>query len=607
MEFDMKSAFENDTNIEKGVMTTQPFDMESAFAEPETPDDKKVGGMTKFLRFVFQNNPWEMVGTAVEQAKEQSGIQEGDSFEVKERKIKEKNERQQARRDRVWGGDSSVTETEMLRDNRVRKALDFREEQIKEMGAIRQVQAPMTGAVALAAWEAPLVTALIVGGFSIKEATLGNGKEFMDKHYPDANPNLRDAIEIGEFLISGLGFGAIAGRAVPKGFKVPLPKLKEAFKLSFKNAKAAKMEAKELNIILTDSSTTAKQKKGLLDDLHVKYEQADLAVKTNTSVMVAMEDVIKAAEKTENKVALDSLKEKTKEPNKVVDTVKQASEKPSDKMLFDTKNRAELEQLLDINVEQKLITKTEANNHLAKYDDMVGLEKALEVKPKETKVEVEKAPVTEEVKTTPAPEETTGVIKEVDVGKIKKTKRTKKPTGDSETKTRGLSQTVEDIAIQEGLVKELKDLPQYDTRNMKNDAKNAIDYFPKDPQNAMEIAMGRQQVPKGEDFLPETMFMYLRNQARRNGDAVVLQELAQSGLAGELTTMGQRMRTLAEADPLDPVSAMQQIQKGREKKLMKKRGTKKQIKEDVKSMKESIKKEQPKLSDWESFIKGLEC
>lgn len=181
--------------------------------------------------------------------------------------------------------------------------------------------------------------------------------------------------------------------------------------------------------------------------------------------------------------------------------------------------------------------------------------------------------------------------------------------GTGEAKARGLSTSVEEKAIEKKISDTLGDLPQYKTLNLKDQAQKAVELMDKDYEQAKRIAMGQESPPT--DILPESVYVAVEARAVKEGDINTLRDLAtMSGLTGEATTMGQRIRTLGEIDPESPLSGIMDVQKVREKKLTDKIGDKKvkQEKQKIKDeIKQSIKKSAPTKETWQSFISSLQC
>lgn len=174
--------------------------------------------------------------------------------------------------------------------------------------------------------------------------------------------------------------------------------------------------------------------------------------------------------------------------------------------------------------------------------------------------------------------------------------------GTGETKTRGLSLSVEEKAIEKGLVESLEGLPEYSKISMADQASKANELLIQDYEKAKRIAMG-QEVPPS-DILPESMFMAVKNKAIRDGDVMTIKDLAiSSQLTTEATTMGQRISALADRDPTSPIKAIKEIAKAREKRV----GAKKpQVKREVKNIKKHIS-QLNKAQNWEQFVRSLQC
>lgn len=179
--------------------------------------------------------------------------------------------------------------------------------------------------------------------------------------------------------------------------------------------------------------------------------------------------------------------------------------------------------------------------------------------------------------------------------------------GTGEMKTRGLSRAVEERAIENKLTTSFGDLPEYETKNMKEQAKAASDILSRDYEQAKRIAMGRELPPEG--ILPESLFVAVENHAFRTGDVATIKELAtQSNLTGEASVMGARIRTLAERNPDSPVAAIQRVMKIREEAATKKYGNVKAAKLKVKTeILKEVRKTAPKAKDWSGFLEEIKC
>ena len=175
------------------------------------------------------------------------------------------------------------------------------------------------------------------------------------------------------------------------------------------------------------------------------------------------------------------------------------------------------------------------------------------------------------------------------------------PVGTGKTYESGLARGVEEMAIEKNLTQGFGDLPAYQRVNMREQARLAKEFIRNNPDRALEIALGRQLPPSG--ILPESIFIGVESRALKSGDVTTLRSLAtESGLALEATAMGQRIRTLAERNPDSPVSAMSEIRKAREERVVDPIKSKERIKTEIKK---EIKK--PSKEDWSSFVDELVC
>jgi len=135
--------------------------------------------------------------------------------------------------------------------------------------------------------------------------------------------------------------------------------------------------------------------------------------------------------------------------------------------------------------------------------------------------------------------------------------------GTGEIKTRGLSESTEAVAINEGLAQDFGQLPTYQAVKDTDQGAMAAKLLRDDPEAAMEVAMGTKAAPRG--MLPEAAYVAIKNRAVMDGDVETIRNLAtQSTLTQQATTMGQRISYLRNVNPEnDPVAAIQQVQEAR--------------------------------------------
>lgn len=179
--------------------------------------------------------------------------------------------------------------------------------------------------------------------------------------------------------------------------------------------------------------------------------------------------------------------------------------------------------------------------------------------------------------------------------------------GTGETKTRGLALGVEAKAVEKKLATSLEGLPEYRTVNMKEQARLASDIVEGDYELAKRIAMGHELPPNG--VIPEALFIAVENRAIADGDVGTLRALAtSSSLTTEATTMGQRIRTLAERDPHSPVRAIREISEARANVAKKRSKTVERAKKaEVDRMKKEMARTAPSKQTWAEFVESITC
>ena len=172
-----------------------------------------------------------------------------------------------------------------------------------------------------------------------------------------------------------------------------------------------------------------------------------------------------------------------------------------------------------------------------------------------------------------------------------------------EVKTRGLSIGIEQKAIENKLTKGFGDLPEYQTVNMAEQARLAKELIEKDYDTARRVAMGQESAPQG--IIPEMLLKVVEDKAIKVGDVTTIRELGtQSGLLSEATTMGQRIRALAERDSESPVSAIIEVKKARMERLKESIKATQKTKAEIR---EEIKKTKPTKETWDKFVDSLIC
>lgn len=184
-----------------------------------------------------------------------------------------------------------------------------------------------------------------------------------------------------------------------------------------------------------------------------------------------------------------------------------------------------------------------------------------------------------------------------------------------ETTPEGMKVTKSANVINEKLVNEgisklpIEEQSQYKTGSYKKDLENTIKLMTNDFEQAKNIALGNEPVPKDIRY-PQVLYNAIEAHAIKIGDTQLLIDLAKSPLGTRLSEAAGELGSHGFNDnPTSPVQQIQKVQKNRAEVFEKKTGTK--VKEQTKIIKEGIKKQisknAPTKQSWTDFIKSIEC
>lgn len=172
---------------------------------------------------------------------------------------------------------------------------------------------------------------------------------------------------------------------------------------------------------------------------------------------------------------------------------------------------------------------------------------------------------------------------------------------EGEVKTSKLGLRVEQTAIEKKLTKELGELPQYKTMNMKEQANKAAALINSDPEKAFRVAMGQELPPAG--LTKESVFKAVEGSITTPEDAV---RLANSPLVGEASELGQRIKSLDVKTSESPVESIRQVINARTKAIEGKAGSvEKAITKTTEEIKKKVKV--PNKYDWSAFVESIKC
>jgi len=167
------------------------------------------------------------------------------------------------------------------------------------------------------------------------------------------------------------------------------------------------------------------------------------------------------------------------------------------------------------------------------------------------------------------------------------------PTAESKT---GVDIKTE--AFERGIQQDFGDVAEYKVMSMKEQSRMAEQLINTNAELAKKVAVGDAVPPEG--LKAGSVFTALKNRAIASGDIETLRTLAKSNLASRL---GQEVKAFDDSSITgDPVKAMKSVAESRKRNIKPER-----VKEEKAKIKSEIAKSSPKLKDWDSFIKSIQC
>lgn len=172
-------------------------------------------------------------------------------------------------------------------------------------------------------------------------------------------------------------------------------------------------------------------------------------------------------------------------------------------------------------------------------------------------------------------------------------------------KVSGNSARIEQNALEKQLTDKMGELPQYKSINMKDQAKQAVDFVNNDRQAAIDVINGKAHPPEG--LHPQSVHQALENVAVHEGDGQLLTQLAKSHINTELSQGAQKLRIAAERDPHSAVEQIRQLQDTRTKVAEKRYGT--TVAKETAKASDTVAKSTriTTKQDLAQFIKELTC
>jgi len=135
----------------------------------------------------------------------------------------------------------------------------------------------------------------------------------------------------------------------------------------------------------------------------------------------------------------------------------------------------------------------------------------------------------------------------------------KKVQGTGEKTPLSLNQRLEIDSVLKGWKSEVGEVPQEEALKTEQQLTEAQRLADDSLPTATRVAMGDAEVPEGYNVHPEAVLRILKKRAEDTGDVALGLKLADTRLAGEARTMGQRLNLLRGIYDIDPVGIIQDL------------------------------------------------
>jgi hypothetical protein len=172
------------------------------------------------------------------------------------------------------------------------------------------------------------------------------------------------------------------------------------------------------------------------------------------------------------------------------------------------------------------------------------------------------------------------------------------------------AERVQEEAIAKDLTESLGDLPTYERMSMADQARMAAGEINRDYENAKQMAYGQVDPPSG--LRPASIYRAVAIKAREEGDVETLRNLAvvHPAISEELTALGQAIKAADVGIEGDPVRAIRDVAKHREK-VVSKRKKIKDVPAKKRGMarkaKAEIRKQTNRRLNWNEFVDSIRC
>lgn len=177
---------------------------------------------------------------------------------------------------------------------------------------------------------------------------------------------------------------------------------------------------------------------------------------------------------------------------------------------------------------------------------------------------------------------------------------TKKIEISTETKPTKLSSTLESDVIAKGIEADFGKSPEYNVMNMKDQAEKALNIINNSPEYAKNILDGKVAPPG--DLKIGSVYTAMKLDAIKRNDVAKIIELSKSEVNKIASSYGQEIKAFDSLLEHDPVKLIDSVRKSRE--------TPKKARElntEINNVKKELELKKPKVEDWDSFIRSIQC
>lgn len=197
---------------------------------------------------------------------------------------------------------------------------------------------------------------------------------------------------------------------------------------------------------------------------------------------------------------------------------------------------------------------------------------------------------------------------ETEVIAIKGLRKQSPKSAQSVKKTSGYAKSLEVKAVEKEMADKFSELAEYTPAVRKEQAKMVSDLINKDMDRVVRILDGAEELPAG--LRGSSLALGVEKAALKNNDVKLIQKLAKSRIATDISEAGSELSMLSGRNADSPVRIIRQVERLRSD-ATKKRLRGKSIAQARKTvrdkLKERVAKSGPSKQTWSSFIKEIQC